>query len=212
MKKIHILILTLSTGFIGSIYGQSDMDYRERFTGGLKAGINYANVWDSDDQEFDADGTVGFAGGAFLSIPIGKFLGVQPEVLYSQKGFQADGVLLGNTYSMKRTMNYLDIPLQLQIKPAEFLTILAGPQFAFQLSEKTTYMYGANGVEQKEAFENDNIRKNMLGFIAGLDINISHVVISGRFGFDFQKNNGDGSSITPRYRNHWAQLALGYRF
>ena len=201
MKKIHILILTLSTGFIGSIYGQSDMDYRERFTGGLKAGINYANVWDSDDQEFDADGTVGFAGGAFLSIPIGKFLGVQPEVLYSQKGFQADGVLLGNTYSMKRTMNYLDIPLQLQIKPAEFLTILAGPQFAFQLSEKTTYMYGANGVEQK-----------MLGFIAGLDINISHVVISGRFGFDFQKNNGDGSSITPRYRNQWAQLALGYRF
>ena len=212
MKKLHILILTLSTGFIGSIYAQSDMDYRERFTGGLKAGINYSNVWDSDDQEFDADGKVGFAGGAFLSIPLGKYFGVQPEVLYSQKGFQADGVLLGNTYSMKRTMNYLDIPLQLQIKPAEFLTILAGPQFAFQLSEKTTYMYGANGVEQEEAFKNDNIRKNMIGFIAGLDINISHVVISGRFGFDFQKNNGDGSSITPRYRNHWGQVALGFRF
>lgn len=212
MKKIFFLAVTLSIGFINSVNAQTELDYRERFTGGLKAGANYSNVWDDSDQEFEADGTFGFAGGAFISIPLGKFIGLQPEFLFSQKGFQANGVLLGNNYSMKRTINYLDIPLQLQLKPSEFFTLLAGPQFAFQLSEKTTYMYGPNGVEQEQAFNNDNIRKNMLGFIGGLDINISHFVISGRFGFDFQKNNGDGSSETPRYRNHWGQLAIGFRF
>ena len=212
MKKSLILVFALSTGLLSSVYGQSDIDFRERFTGGLKAGANYSNVWDDNDQEFEADGKVGFAGGAFISIPIGKFLGIQPEVLFSQKGFQADGILLGNTYSMKRTLNYLDIPLQVQVKPAEFLTLLAGPQFAFLMSEKTTYMYGANGIEQEQAFNNDNIRKNMLGFITGLDINISHFVLSGRFGWDFQKNNADGSAETPRYKNHWLQMTVGFRF
>ena len=212
MKKSIFLIMAISTGFIGSVYSQTELDFRERFTGGLKAGANYSNVWDDNDQEFEADGTFGFAGGAFISIPLNKFVGIQPEVLISQKGFQANGVLLGNTYSLKRTTTHLDIPLQLQLKPSEFLTLLAGPQFAFQLSENNRYTYGANSVEQEEAFKNDNIRKNLLGFVGGLDINISHFVISGRFGFDFQKNNGDGSSETPRYRNHWGQLALGFRF
>ncbi len=212
MKKTFFLVLALSTGFVGSICSQTALDFRERFTGGLKIGANYANVWDDADQEFEADGKLGFAGGAFLSIPIGKFLGFQPEVLVSQKGFRADGVLLGNSYSLKRTITYLDIPLQLQVKPVEFVTLVAGPQFAFQLVENNSYSYGSNAIEQEQAFNNDNIRKNLLGFVGGLDINIAHFVVSGRFGFDFQKNNEDGTSETPRYRNHWGQLTLGFRF
>lgn len=212
MKKSLILVMALTTGLLSSAYAQTDSDFRERFTGGLKAGANYSNVWDSNDQEFEADGKTGFVGGAFLSIPVGKFLGIQPEVLISQKGFKGSGVLLGNTYSLTKTTTYLDIPLQVQLKPVEFITILAGPQFAFQLAEKNRYTYGANAIEQEQEFENDNIRKNLLGFIGGLDINISHFVISGRYGFDFQSNQGDGSAVTPRYRNHWAQLAVGFRF
>ncbi|MDD2984461.1 MAG: porin family protein [Crocinitomicaceae bacterium] len=210
MKNSLILIFALSTGLLSSVYAQTE--FRERLSGGLKAGVNYSNVWDEDEQEFEADAKYGFAGGAFISIPIGKYLGLQPEVLISQKGFQASGVLLGNTYSLKRTATYLDIPLQLQLKPSEFITILAGPQIAFQIAETNRYTYGTNAIEQEQEFENDNIRKNLLGFVGGVDINVSHFVISGRYGFDFQKNNGDGSSTTPRYRNNWAQLAVGFRF
>lgn len=81
-------------------------DYRENLKFGLKAGANYSNVWDENDNDFEADGKAGFAAGAFLHIPIGKFLGVQPEVLYAQKGFQGSGVLLGQPYDFKRTTNY----------------------------------------------------------------------------------------------------------
>lgn len=211
MKKSIILVLVLTAGIGKSVNAQSLTDTREEFTAGIKAGINYANVWDEQGEEFQADPKIGFAGGVFASIPIGKLFGVQPEVLISQKGFQASGVILGNDYSFKRTKTYLDIPLQLQFKPIEYLTFVAGPQIGFQLHEKNVYTFGENSIEQEEEFENENVRKNMLGFVGGVDVNISHFVLSGRVGWDFQNNNGDGTSTTPRYKNQWIQMTIGLK-
>lgn len=189
----------------------SDTDTRSKLVFGVKAGTNYSNVWDEEGQDFRADAKFGFAGGVFFGIPIGTFLGFQPEALISQKGFQASGTMFGTPYSMQRTTTYLDIPLQLQVKPAEFITILAGPQYSYLIHQKDAYTFGSNSTAQEQEFNNDNIRKNILGFVAGADINISHVVISGRMGWDFQTNNGDGSSTTPRYKNKWLQFTVGFK-
>jgi hypothetical protein len=52
-------------------------------------------VYDSQGEEFDADSKFGLAAGAFLQIPFGKYLGIQPEVLFSQKGFKRTGRMFG---------------------------------------------------------------------------------------------------------------------
>ncbi len=212
MKKSIIFFSTVSALLFatGSVSAQDDK--REALGFGLRAGVNFANVYDTEGEDFTADGKVGFAGGAFLSIPIGKFLGVQPEVLFSQKGFKSSGTLLGQPYSLTRTSNWIDVPILLQIKPAQIITIVAGPQFAFHMSNKDTYTWGSNSTSQQEEFDNDNIRKNVLGLSAGIDINVQNFVLSGRGGWDLQNNRGDGSSTTPRYRNSWIQLTLGVRF
>lgn len=212
MKK-SILLLSLIYITLGSTLRAqtSDADPREKLAFGIKAGLNYSNVWDEQGEDFTADPKAGFVGGIFFGIPIGEFLGFQPEVLVSQKGFQASGTLLGSPYSFKRTTTYVDIPLQLQIKPAEFMTIVAGPQYSYLITEKNVYTWGTNSTEQEQEFNNDNIRKNVLGFVAGLDFSFSHIVVSGRLGWDFQANNGDGSSFTPRYKNRWMQFTLGYK-
>jgi hypothetical protein len=186
-------------------------DKREKVDFGFKAGINLSNVWDSEGQEFKADSKIGFAGGVYMGIPIGKIIGIQPEVLISQKGFKGSGSLLGFPYSTSRTTTYIDIPLQLQIKPSEFIHIVIGPQFSYLLNQKDKYTFGSNSQEQEKEFENDNIRKNILGFVAGLDILYENLVISGRVGRDLQNNNGDGSSTTPRYKNQWLQFTLGVK-
>jgi hypothetical protein len=178
---------------------------------GVKAGVNYSNVWDSEGQEFEADGKIGFVGGFFTGISLNKYLGLQPEILFSQKGFKGSGVLLGTTYSFSRTTNYIDIPLQIQVKPTTFLTLVAGPQFSFLLSQNDNYTFGSNSVDQEQEFKNENIRKNMLGFVGGGDVYYQNFVFSGRIGFDFKKNNGDGTSFTPRYKNQWLQLTVGYK-
>lgn len=51
-----------------------------------------------------------------------------------------------------------------------------------------------------------------LCFISGLDTNPKHLVIGGRVGWDIQKNNGDGTSTSPRYKNTWYQGPMRYKF
>ena len=194
-----------------TIHAQST-DRRENLKFGVKAGINVSNIWDSQNQEFTADSKVGFAGGIFLGIPIGSFLGLQPEILISQKGFKGSGTLLGSPYSTSRTTTYLDITLQLQLNPAPFITLLAGPQFSYLLKQKDTYTYGSNSTEQEQEFNNENIRKNILGLVGGVDLIFGHLVLSGRIGRDLQRNNGDGTSLTPRYKNQWMQFTAGVEF
>jgi len=213
IMKNKIIIVCMITLFIGTKSQAQDAttDSRENVEFGFKAGINYSNVWDAQGQDFKANAKVGFAGGVFLGIPIGEFLGFQPELLISQKGFQGSGTLLYEPYSFSRTTTYLDIPLQLQLKPSQNFTILFGPQYSYLMKETNTYTYGINSVGQAQEFTNDNIRKNILGFVAGFDIIITQVVISARAGWDFQTNNGNGTSSTPRYKNQWLQLTVGFK-
>ncbi len=205
-KLKFISALAMLTLFSIALQGQ---DRRERIEFGGKLGMSYSNVWDSRGEQFRADPKAGFVGGIFLGIPIGQFLGVQPEVLFSQKGFKGEGTLLGSPYSFNRTTSYVDVPLQLQLKPSNFLTLLAGPQFSYLLHQKDQYTFGQNSNEQQQEFDNDNIRKNVLGFVAGADFIYRFFVLSGRVGWDFQSNRGDGTSTTPRYKNQWLQLTVG---
>ncbi|MDP4826575.1 MAG: PorT family protein [Flavobacteriales bacterium] len=208
IKKLYLIgaicLLTVST-----VKAQSE-DRRENVEFGVRAGVNISNAWDARDNEFRADPKVGFAGGFFLGIPLGKFLGVQPEVLFSQKGFKASGTILDQPYSLTRTTSYVDIPLQLQFKPIEFVTLLAGPQFSYLLKQKDTYTFGSNSSAQEQEFKNENIRKNILGFSVGADIIVQNFMLSGRAGWDMQTNHGDGTSSTPRYKNQWVQVTLGF--
>ena len=211
MIKNLIIISTVGLLGITGLYAQENKN-GQKTAFGLKAGLNFSNVWDAKEQEFEADGKAGFAGGVFLGIPIVGFLGLQPEILVSQKGFKGSGTLLGTPYSFNRTTTYLDVPLQLQINPAKFVTILAGPQISFLLKQNDTYNFGANSVEQEKEFDNENLRKSIFGFTGGVDFKFNSFLISTKVGWDFQENREDGTSVTPRYKNQWLQLTLGYIF
>ena len=212
MKKKLTVITSMCMLSIFSVTAQEDDDLRrEKIEFGVKAGLNISNVWDSKGQEFEADRKAGFAGGVFMGIPIGKYLGIQPEVLISQKGFKGSGTLLGFPYSTTRTTTFLDVPLLVQLKPASFITFLAGPQFSYLLNQKDVYTFGTNSTLQEKEFTNDNIRKNILGCVVGVDLIYDHLVLSGRAGWDFQTNNGDGTSLTPRYKNQMLQFTVGLK-
>lgn len=209
MKKIFLVIATIafiSTNSIGQI---NKTDYRKNFQFGLKAGANYSNIYDSQGDKFDAESKIGFAGGVFITIPIGKFLGIQPEVLFSQKGYKQTGAFLGSNYELTRTTNYIDIPLLLSIKPVNFLTIQVGPQYSYLMKQKDVFANSLTTIEQQNEFKNNNIRKNTLCFIGGVDVNIKRVIIGTRAGWDVQNNQGDGTSTNPRYKNAWVQASIG---
>lgn len=209
MKKILLILATVT--IIATNSNAQETDSRDKLAFGIKVGGNYSNVYDDDGESFTADGKVGVAAGMFFAIPIGKYFGIQPELMFSQKGFQGSGKLLGMPYSFKRTTNYLDVPLLFAFKPSEFITLLAGPQYSYLLKQKDVFSTSFTTVDQEKVFENDNARKNILGVSAGVDITIEHFVIGARASMDMQNNRGDGTSTTPRYKNALFQATIGFR-
>jgi hypothetical protein len=187
-------------------------DVRDRFQFGFKAGVNYSNIYDVTSENFAADYKFGFAGGIFMSIPIGKYLGVQPELLYSEKGYEVSGSIEGSTFNNTHKSKYLDIPVYLQLKPSDVLTVVFGPQFSFLLHKTNDFSDSFLSDDQEQEFDNIDINKFTFGLSGGLDFNIGHVVLGGRIGWDLTQNNGQGTTISPQYRNLWYQATLGFRF
>ncbi len=212
MKKTILLIAAVISLTGNAIAQDGDNDSRGRLMFGLKGGANYSNVYDEQGEAFRADPKVGAAVGAFASIPLGKFFGIQPEVLFSQKGFKATGVILGSTYKFTRTTNYIDVPLLFAVKPVPFLSIVAGPQYSYLISQKDVFANASTSIAQEQEFETDNIRKNTLCLTGGIDVNVNHFTFGARAGWDVQNNNGNGTVTTPRYKNVWYQATIGYRF
>ncbi len=99
---------------------------------GVKGGINISNVSTNiTDIEDLADSKTGFVGGGFASFGLGSVFAIQPELLYSQKGFKAseDGV------DAQLGTNYIEIPVLLKaqlklalVRPA----IYVGPVVSFE--------------------------------------------------------------------------------
>jgi hypothetical protein len=209
--KKTALFLMLLTASISFGQEKDTSDKRDSFKFGVKAGVNFSNVYDEQGQDFVADGKTGFAAGGFLSIPIGKVIGFQPEVMYSQKGFKATGNLLGFGYNYTRTSSFLDIPLLLQVKPVKGFALVAGPQFSYLLDTKNEFN-GSTSTTQEDAINSQNYKKNIFGFVVGADVNFDQLVLSGRVGWDISQSDTDGNSSDPRYKNQVIQLTLGYTF
>lgn len=208
MKKT-LLILIVSVVLLANVGNAQDSRLKPQF--GPKVGLNISNVYDTEGENFDADPKLGLAAGVFVSLPIGPLVGFHPEILFSQKGFKASGSMLGSDYTFTRTLNYIDIPLLIAYKPSEMFTIVIGPQYSYLISSKDEFTSSILDIEIEHEFENDNLRKNTFCLTSGFDINISRVVIGARVGLDLLKNNEDGSSETPRYKNVWYQATIGFR-
>jgi hypothetical protein len=208
MKKILVMILTAAV----TLCQAQESDPRKKLYLGIKAGYNYSNVYDTRGEAFEAKSKFGLAAGLFASIPMGRHLGVHAEILFSQRGFHGTGTLLGSSFELTRTSSYLDLPLLIAVKPNQLFTLLAGPQFSYLLKQEDVVTNSTSSIQQEQVLKNDNFRRNMLCVLAGADFNLKPVILGLRAGWDIQKNNGDGTSTTPRYKNVWLQGTFGFRF
>ncbi len=99
---------------------------------GVKGGVSISTLAGSDIV--NADYHTAIAGGAFAHVGLGRYLGLQPEVLYVRKGAQStQGSATG-----KLLVDYVEVPLLLTFDiPASadgaFTPyLMAGPAIAFQ--------------------------------------------------------------------------------
>jgi hypothetical protein len=190
---------------------KKDGGFRTQTLVGIKIGTNYSNVYDNNDASFKTSSKFGSAFGAYLSLPISKLIGIQSELLFSQKGFKATGNMSGSTYDLKRTSNFLDMPILLAVKPSELFTLMAGPQFSYLLTQNDEFSNTIMTKQQQNTFSNDYASKHIISAVVGLNVNVKTTMLGLRAAWDLQNNNGQGATTVPRYKNMWYQATIGFR-
>nr|WP_315028274.1 porin family protein [uncultured Chryseobacterium sp.] len=195
---------------------------------GIKAGGNSAYF---SEQKFGMNSQkLGFHAGAFVNIPISKQFSLQPEVLYNQMGardvISSTNVTTGSTtvktnVEDKVTMNYISVPLMVQMRPTEKFYIEAGPEFSYFINGKnkgeSTIATTTGGVtttttnSHSEDLDKDQINRFNFGLGLGLGYDItSNIGISARYVNSLTKI--DKSRPAAENNNRVFQLGLNYKF
>ncbi|HTC20347.1 MAG TPA: porin family protein [bacterium] len=158
MKKLNLTFGCLLLFVFGSSFALAD-GAAPGFPApqfGVEAGFNDANLNGPAPGDVYAS-RLGFVGGAFLNLPFGPALAFQPELLYEQKGGQVNG----NPYRL----NYMEVPLLLDVSLVGPLGVILGPAFAANVDNV--------GVTNPNSTD--------VGLILGAQLNFSRFLISGRY-------------------------------
>jgi len=211
MKKLFITSVALL--FAGLVNAQSTkMGGTPSF--GVKGGVSFANIIKTDNSNFQTDYNTGFNAGVFVNIPIISPLSFQPELMFSQKGYKSSRTGFLGDGTLKQTTNWIEIPLLAKISPGSKFNIVVGPQVSF-LTKTTNKYDGTFSSSQQTKYENDanKFKKSILGGVVGLGVDLtSNVSLNGRYALDFQKNNENGTTETPEYKNQVFQIGLAVTF
>lgn len=187
-------------------------DNREKLQFGVKAGMCISDVFAGQGDQFQGETKYALTAGALIHFPVTKYIGFQPEIAISQKGFKGSGLLLASNYNFTRTSLIMDIPLQVVVKPSEFISLLAGFQYSYLLKQRNEFTTSFSSFTQEQVFRNESLRRNNVGFICGADINLKHMFLSARASWDFFRNTNIDNAPTPRYKNVCFLGCIGYKF
>ncbi|WP_419488841.1 porin family protein [Chryseobacterium bernardetii] len=195
---------------------------------GIKAGGNSAYF---SEQKFGMNSQkLGFHTGAFVNIPISKQFSIQPEVLYNQMGardvaYSTETTTGATTVKTKGenkvTMNYISVPLMVQMRPMDKFYIEAGPEFSYFINGKTkgeaTISSTTGGItttttqSQSDDINKDNINRFNFGLGLGLGYDITNNIgISARYTNSLTKI--EKSRPAAENNNRVFQLGLNYKF
>lgn len=189
---------------------------------GVKAGANYSNLAGDLTNQDQYQSKFGPHAGFMVNIGLldDGFLALQPEVLYSQKGFKYDDIeISGPLGSYKRTgkinYHYIDVPILLRIY-ADGPFFEAGPQVGYlaSVSNNVKTVINGNTTTNTTNYDNlDNVNRTELGYVAGVGYQAeSGPMIGLRYNGSFTKYGKDDNADFKNARNSAFQLYLGYMF
>ncbi len=143
---------------------------------GIRGGANFSNLEGDLKNESRYENKLGFHAGLTYGIPVVEnFFFVQPELLYSNKGFKYQDSEISSTLgTIKRegemNYNYLDLPVMARIKAGP-IYFEAGPQASYLLSVNNKIKESLNGDPYSSSTTErdiDGFKRFEVGYAAGL--------------------------------------------
>ncbi len=210
MRRVILISLILLSFSAASAQEEED----KRISFGVKGGVNFSNIIKSGNGNFRTGYLTGFSAGLFTNIPVANRLSFEPEILYTTKGFKTaeEGLFIDRTFS--QTTSWIEIPLLAKVWITPTFNLVLGPQVSFLT--KTTNKFEGIFTELERTYYNEDangLRNSVIGGTIGIGVDITdNLSIKGRYGIDLQKNNKNGNSEIPEFRNQVWSVGLGLRF
>ena len=173
MKKIVTAALTLSFCF-AKAYSQTQW--------GIKAGLNLAQIENAEYFEPNKS-RLGLNGGLLARFNLNDKFFIQPEALYSGKGFKFTGLQFNSSsdsypVSCVSSLHYLSVPVLAGFRLNERFSFMLGPEASYLINATTSYEEGKqNNTPSYKRFD--------LALDFGAVFNLNK-----RLAFDFRYNRG----------------------
>jgi hypothetical protein len=194
-----VLIMTASS----TLMAQSHPNPTARV--GIKGGLNVSNLYINDVN--DENARFGFNGGLYGQILSSEVFAIQPELLFSTKGSQADyGGIINST--VRFNLNYLDLPVLAVIKLGPSAEIHAGAYASYLLSANIKYSGNiGNGTDR---IDRDQLKSFDYGLVGGFGLNFGAVQIGARYNYGLVKiaDSNSARNMLGDSKNSVAQLYL----
>lgn len=172
---------------------------------GIKAGLNASNLYIDDVN--DENARFGFNGGLYGQIFSTEAFAIQPELLFSTKGSQADyGGIINST--VRFNLNYLDLPVLAVFKLGPSAEIHFGPYLSYLLSANIDYSGNfGNGTDR---IDRDQLKTFDYGLSGGLGLNFGPMQVGARYNYGLVEIADSNSSrnILGNSKNSVAQLYI----
>ena len=195
MKKQIIVLAVLLISSVGINAQESTSESNSSF--GIKGGYNLASVkFDSDSETGQRHGfNVGFYGESFLN----EAVAIQIEFLYSQQGYEIEN----NNSTFTQKVNYINLPLSLNIYPTQNFFLEVGAQVGLAISHKEEFDSSFNLFDTSQEFDP---KKFDYGANVGAGFKTdSGVRLSARYHFGLGDIYDEGKP-----RNRVLQFTLGF--
>ena len=208
MKFFNAIYLTIALSHTAS-YGQeekisdSSKVVITKLGIGVKAGFNFSTVSQGDLKKAP-DARTSFYVGASYEFPIIEdLLSIQPEIIYSQQGFEKREMISEERFKSIYKVNYITVPVLARYYIVRGFSLDAGPQFSlrvqddFRISENDAE---SSLLQQTNCFD--------FGLSGGLSFQFeSGIFINGRYTRGFREII-EGSNA----KNTVIQFGIGYKF
>ena len=205
--KRFFLITFICTLLSASAFAQASF--------GLKAGgMLSTRVTNSLDHNLEI-AKLSYVAGAFYSFPIYEQFGLQVELLYANKAIEIERRRAIAIQLLREDLHYINLPVMLQYKLKERLTLELGPEIGYLISQKR--VISNVSTQRPSPFIKDFDLAVNLGM--GYEP-INRVLLNLRYNFGIYDIDRPFHEVVPsatpeedRHRaNRTLQLTVGYRF
>jgi hypothetical protein len=208
MKNLFKLLVFIVLFGVGHLSAQSLGSI------GVKGGLNFAGAQGEDIEAFQ-DWKQGYMGGVFLSIKLGRGVGIRPEAMYTQKGYEWSTTIGGEEVLHSINLNYVDIPVFLVLSPVKFLQVFGGPAFGYFIDGQTTISFSDGSVQQDISSDLDpeDIQEPEISAALGAALVLGSVSLEARYMEGRTHIWSENADVTePGRKSANVQLLFGVRF